>query len=144
MTWQEEVQAITTTAARYNVDPLMTLAIRIAEGPTSPYQFGILHHPATTYTLRLNECCATIRHLTAAYHANPFLAAHSWTGVRRLAYTDAWITSFGGIYCPIGADNDPRSLNRNWNHNVITEYTKLLTIGTDDPSWITRWNEPIS
>jgi hypothetical protein len=141
MTWPEEVQAVDAAAARYNVDHLFPLALRIAEGRTSHYQFGILDTRARNYTERLNECCATIRNHLCSYTGNPLTRAHSATGVRRVAYSDAFITTFGHIYCPVGADNDPRGLNRNWIGNVISEYDRLLALGTDDPTWSTRWNE---
>jgi hypothetical protein len=139
MTWAEEVQAVDAAAARYDVDPLFVLAIRAAEGHASRYQFGILDPSAVNYTTRLNECCATIRHLLTAHPDNPLCVAHSATGVKRVAYSDNFIIWFGGIYCPVGAENDPRGLNRNWVANVTSEYDRLLAIGPDDPSWSQRW-----
>jgi hypothetical protein len=142
MTWPEEVQAVDAAATRYNIDPLFPLALRIAEGVHTPYPFGILDPKARSYLDRLNECCATIRNHLTTSPANPLTLAHSSLGVRRTAYNDIWIAAFGRVYAPIGADNDPRGLNRNWIANVTAEYNKLLAIGTDDPSWQTRWMQP--
>jgi hypothetical protein len=36
------------------------------------------------------------------------------------------IVSIGAKYCPVGAKNDPKGLNRHWVPNVTTNYNKIL------------------
>lgn len=45
---------------------------------------------------------------------------------KKLSYTspEDFIRQFGTIYCPIGADNDPSGLNKNWVRNVTKIYQK--------------------
>lgn len=140
MTWAEEVQAVDAAAARYNVDPLFILAIRIAEGRHSRYPFGIVRDPAPSYAEALASCCATVRNHLCAPGSSPLVSAHCALGVRRVAYSDTWITTFGRLYCPVGAADDPRGLNDNWVRNVTAIYDQLLALGVDDPIWSERWD----
>lgn len=43
------------------------------------------------------------------------------------AETLDFIDFLGDKYCPVGADNDPKGVNKNWKKNVTYWYKKLLT-----------------
>lgn len=38
---------------------------------------------------------------------------------------DEFIDKFGDIFCPVGASNDPKGVNKNWKKNVKYFYTTL-------------------
>jgi hypothetical protein len=143
-TWPEQVQAVDAAAARYAIDPILPLALRIAEGRASKYQFGILDPNAMNYTAHLNECCATIHTLLTAYLENPLTTARTSLNLPRTAYTDAFIKNFAATYCPIGPHNNPARISHKWIRTIIDVYHELLAIGADHPSWNARWTHPQS
>ena len=79
------------------------------------------------------RACKTVRNLAATCPANPLMmvprvGSDPWTQEampRRLAVTDAFISSLAAKWAPIGAANDPHGLNRNWEANVLLTYHKL-------------------
>lgn len=75
-------------------------AIYWAEGgPKTSHPYGILAH--YKHTTPRQACINTIRH-----------AQKDWNG------KGDFIAFLGSRYCPVGAANDPRGLNRNWIKNV--------------------------
>ena len=73
-------------------------AIYKAENSTS-HPYGILAHYKVTTPRQ--ACINTIQH-----------ARRDWNG------KGDFIHFLQGRYCPIGASNDPRGLNKNWERNV--------------------------
>ena len=79
-------------------------AIRYAENGTT-YQYGIIHKRCPKgYRPQAGWCAATVQK-----NYDRWVKAGS---------RGEFITYLGGIYCPIGADNDPTGLNRHWIKNV--------------------------
>jgi hypothetical protein len=78
--------------------------IYIAEGGAkTAHPYGILAHYKTTTPRQ--ACINTIRH-----------AQRDWKG------QGDFIAFLGGRYCPVGAKNDPKGLNKNWIKNVKYYY----------------------
>ena len=75
-------------------------SIYIAEGGSkTKHPYGILAH--YKHTTPRQACINTIRH-----------ARRDWNG------KGDFIVFLGNRYCPVGAANDPRGLNKNWIRNV--------------------------
>ena len=75
-------------------------AIYIAEGGAkTSHPYGILAH--YRHTTPRQACINTINH-----------ALRDWNG------KGDFIAFLGARYCPVGAANDPRGLNKNWVKNV--------------------------
>jgi hypothetical protein len=75
-------------------------AIYLTEGGTKTnYPYGILVY--YKHTTPRQACINTIEH-----------ARRDWNG------KGDFIEFLGGRYCPIGANNDPRRLNKNWIKNI--------------------------
>jgi len=90
-------------AESYSDDQIAT-AIYYAEGGAhTSHPYGILAH--YKHTTPRQACLNTIAH-----------ARRDWNG------KGDFITFLGSRYCPVGAANDPRGLNKNWVRNV----TKIL------------------
>lgn len=82
-------------------------AIRYAENGGPGREYGILHaRVKPTYRSQAGWCAATVQKTW-----------DRWSG------TEGFITYLGARYCPVGADNDPKGLNRHWVGNV-TKFTK--------------------
>lgn len=89
--------------------PLL-LAIRKSENG-SAHQFGILNPKAKGLESQ------------AAWSAATIVKNHErW---KAAGSKGSFITYLGGIYCPVGASNDPTGLNANWIKNVTAWYNKL-------------------
>jgi len=79
-------------------------AIRYAENGKT-YQYGIIHKRCPKgYRPQAGWCAATVQK-----NHDRWIKAGS---------KGEFITYLGGIYCPIGADNDPTGLNKHWIKNV--------------------------
>jgi len=92
-------------ASQINVEKLAD-SIFIAEGGTKTrHPYGIL----TKYkvTTPRQACINTINH-----------AIRDWDG------SGDFIVFLGSRYCPIGAENDPTGLNKNWVKNVRYYYDR--------------------
>lgn len=140
MTWLEEVQAIAAAAAKYNVDPLLIMAIRRAEHGGPGREFGVVSEPAPSYALQLAVCCESVRNALTGYPGNPLCRSVRTTLISRVIYTTAFLSYFTDRYCPINADNDPTNLNRNYSHNVRAIYHDLISLGPTDPHWSDTWD----
>ena len=80
-------------------------AIYIAEGGAkTSHPYGIL--AKYKHTTPRQACINTINHALRDYKCGDFIAF------------------LGKRYCPIGASNDPRGLNKNWVKNVKYYYSK--------------------
>lgn len=121
------------------IGPLITAMIR-AEGGTSAFIHAVAcSFPETdTINLALARTAKTIRNRIIAYNefqVGPLYETirakgkDPWTGEddpRRLRFTDQFIAFLGARWAPIGALNDPTSLNLNWVPNVTRIYRELL------------------
>ena len=98
-------------AVRVNIRPELraklapiVAAIRYAENGTT-YQYGIIHKRCKAgYRNQAGWCAATVQ--------------KNWDRWQKAGAKGEFISYLGGIYCPIGADNDPNGLNHNWIGNV--------------------------
>jgi len=84
-----------------NIDKLATAIYHAENSKTHPY--GILTH--YKHTTPRQACINTIKH-----------ALRDWNG------QGDFISFLGSRYCPIGAKNDPKGLNKNWVRNVRRIY----------------------
>lgn len=126
MLWAEEVNQIAVQANLYGVDALFVQTIRKVENGGDGRQFGILSKKAPTYADQLRICCATVQARLFAYSQNPFKLQQVTSQRARLRYTESFIIWFGSLYAPIGAENDPEGINKNWVSNALDVYTKLI------------------
>lgn len=129
MLWKEEVALITAAALARMVDPLLIMAIRRAEcgGPGS--QFGIEVPGTVTYDQELLGCVGTVRHRLTLFPHNPLDRVEVVPGVTRLIYGYPFLSFLASTYCPVGAENDPEGLNKNWLGNVYDVYAKMVIVG---------------
>jgi hypothetical protein len=80
-------------------------AIRFAENGGKGREYGILHERVKpTYRSQAGWCAATVQK-----------TYDRWTA---LGMPGDFVCHLGARYCPIGADNDPTGLNKNWVSNV--------------------------
>jgi len=80
-------------------------AIRFAENGGKGREYGILHDRCEpTYRSQVGWCAATVQK-----------TYDRWTA---LGMPGEFVCHLGARYCPIGADNDPTGLNKNWVSNV--------------------------
>lgn len=85
-------------------------AIRLAEGNAN---YGILsHYKHTSYR---QACINTCKHQYRLWIKARQIASNS-----KIEYLP-WLAK---KYCPVGASNDPKGLNRNWLKNVVYFYNK--------------------
>ena len=90
----------TSVMAMDYTDDQIANAIYYAEGGAkTSHPYGILAH--YKHTTPRQACINTIRH-----------ARRDWDG------RGDFIVFLGGRYCPVGASNDPKGLNKNWIGNV--------------------------
>lgn len=88
-------------------------AIRYAENGGKGKEYGILHpRVKPTYRSQAGWCAATVQKTWDRWHKA------GCPGPDFIAY-------LGKRYCPIGADNDPKGLNKHWTKNVRHFYAKF-------------------
>ena len=119
----EELPVIKKAAARNGCkgdDFIILLAIRKAENGRPGLEFGILHpkalkliknEPERSLDIQAGWCAATIVKNRARWE--------------KTDKKEDFITFLGGRYCPVGAENDPDGLNKNWIKNVKYWFNKL-------------------
>lgn len=90
-------------------------AIKKAEGDKYPY--GILTH--YKYTSYRQACINTCKHAWKDY--SNMTARTQWRGCNSEIQ---YLEFLSKRYCPIGAKNDPKGLNKNWLKNVEYYYNK--------------------
>ena len=83
----------------FDVDKLANAIYHAEGGVKTRHPYGIL--TKYKHTTPRQACINTIKH-----------ALRDWNG------EGDFITFLGSRYCPIGASNDPRGLNKNWVKNV--------------------------
>ena len=80
-------------------------AIRFAENGGRGREYGILHDRCEpTYRSQAGWCAATVQK-----------TYDRWV---KLGMPGEFVCHLGARYCPVGADNDPTGLNKNWVSNV--------------------------
>ena len=89
-------------------------AIRYAENGGKGKEYGILHpRVKPTYRSQAGWCAATVQK-----------NYDRWVKAGRKG---EFIVFLGNRYCPVGAENDPNGLNKNWTKNVrfyVDKFTK--------------------
>jgi len=133
--YKEEIPTIIYTAERVGVEPELLLAIRMSENGRDGLQFGIIptdkykedkgiveNGKFREYKNKLEKqaswCAWTIRKNRERFGANQNRAGD-------------FINYLQKVYCPVGAENDPKNLNENWERNVRfwhDRFTSNLTI----------------
>lgn len=113
-------------ALQHGVDPLFMLAIRHAENGRPGREFGVLDGESNDFDRQLSKSTKTIRGFLDTYPHNPLIMMINGSGFRRLVYTEAFILFAQRRYCPIGAENDPEGLNKNWATNVSKHYYSFV------------------
>ncbi len=100
------------------------LAIRKQENGKKGREFGIMHAQAldTGLVTQAEWAMATIVKDTRRWHEDVLICVG---GKSRDDFVD-WIEYFGTKYCPIGASNDPKGLNKNWIPNVRRFYKEFI------------------
>ncbi len=125
MQWSDEWLLIRAAALAHGVDPFFIAAVRKAENGAPGREFGVLTLKAPTYSEQLEACCATVRNRMVEHP--PRLRVRLLTsGISRLCLNDDWIDWFAARWAPLGAANDPNSLNVNWSNNVIGLYQRAM------------------
>jgi len=115
---ERELRIIKKAANRNNCKdqlfPLL-LAIRKAENGKKGCEFGIVHPRAwnTNLDTQAGWCAATV--------VKNF---ERWSG-NGISGDGSFIEFLGSRYAPIGAENDPDNLNKNWVQNVRFWYERL-------------------
>lgn len=124
--WVIEGPRIKANAAAHGVDWAFVAAIREAENGPVGTEFGVETNGVVGYDAQLEACTATIAHRLEAYPSNPLIRCFSADGFSRIRYTPTFIAYFASVWAPIGADNDPQSLNKNWYKNASAAYQRLV------------------
>ena len=88
-------------------------AIRYAENGGAGKEFGILNPKANTYRKQAGWCAATVQ--------------KNWDRWVESGRKVDFITFLGNRYCPVGAENDPNGLNKNWVKNVTQFYCEFYS-----------------
>jgi len=96
----------------YPVNPFaLLLAIREAERGRPGFEFGIVKAKDTDLKTQCEYACKTIKNNFSRFKAQK--------------KEEDFIAYLGKRYAPIGAENDPDNLNRNWVHNVRWFYERF-------------------
>lgn len=82
----------------YSNDQIANAIYHAEGGAKTNHPYGILAHYKTTSSRQ--ACINTIKHARRDFVEGDFIAF------------------LGNRYCPVGASNDPRGLNKNWVRNV--------------------------
>ena len=106
-------------AIRVNVRPEMretlapiVAAIRYAENGSKGREYGILHKRVKpTYRSQAGWCAASVQ--------------KNWDRWVAAGSKGEFIVFLGNRYCPVGADNDPKGLNKHWIRNVSHYSSKI-------------------
>ncbi len=128
MTWQDECKLIIDAAHVAGVDPRFVAAIRKQENGASGREFGVLSVPAKGYDAQLRVTCRSVAHRLHSYYDDVMDSPLRKTKDDTV-YSDDFIEYFGNIWSPVGARNDPRSLNKNWIANVRKLYARACREG---------------
>ena len=112
------ISACVTNIKRSNrrvLEPIVA-AIRYSENGKAGKEFGILHKRCpNTFRGQAGWCAATVQK-----------NYDRWLRTKpKECTTQEFIVFLGARYCPIGAENDPTNLNKNWVGNVTHYYKKF-------------------
>lgn len=84
---------------------VIVAAIRYAENGKKGKEYGILHpRVKPTYRSQAGWCAATVQ--------------KNYDRWKKGGCKGEFVVFLGNRYCPVGADNDPDNLNKNWVPNV--------------------------
>lgn len=115
---KEEVAIINKVADEYNLKGekrTLLFVIRLVENGTLGREFGVLSPEA-------------MRYKNDPDWRKSFTTQARWAaGTIKKRYTD--LESFSARWCPVGADNDPKGLNKNWLPNARYWMTELKKEG---------------
>lgn len=125
MNWSDEWLLIRAAAIAHGIDPFFVAAIRKAENGAAGREFGVLTVKAPTYSEQLEAACATVRNRMVE-HPPRYRPRLLTSGISRLCLNDDWIEWFAARWAPLGASNDPNSLNVHWSDNVIALYRREM------------------
>ena len=107
------------TSRKYNLNPLLVTAIMYHEtGNGTSWACTTKNNPAGLMGSRGLMQFATIEN-----------GIEKMCKVLKELYIDKGLTSIEEIqkkYCPIGAENDPKGLNKHWLPNVTSKYEKII------------------
>lgn len=124
MKWIDEVRFILDASVVYGVDPYFIAAIRRAENGGPGREYGVISVAAPSYEEQLDVCCKSVRNKLIKYTGNPLTLYKT-----RAGYGADFIGFFQSTWAPIGAENDPNGLNKNWVGNVTKIYEKFMRGG---------------
>jgi hypothetical protein len=117
---KQEIMKITDACVRNHIKDVrlvtIVFAIRKSEGQRDDkYQFGIKHPSCSIndFNEQAGWCAATVQKNWDRYGGNDIME---------------FIEFLGKKYAPIGVDNDPNNLNKNWVNNVKFWYSSLMRI----------------
>jgi len=111
--FQDAINVNIKPSLRSKLAPIVA-AIRYSENGKAGKEFGILHKRCPkTFRGQAGWCAATV----AKNHARWLKAGKQ----------GEFVVFLGRRYCPVGADNDPNSLNQHWIGNV-RHYTGKFSI----------------
>ena len=131
-----EIPTIVGTAERVGVDVSLLLAIRMAENGRDGLQFGVIpteaYDRSTGYRLNgVRVPYGSKLEKQASWSAHTIMNARkrydALGPAEKEIYID-FIDFLGDSYCPVGAPNDPKGLNGNWEGNV-RRYQNMLKAG---------------
>ena len=125
----DETSLIFKHAERLDIEPELLMAIRTAENGAPGREYGIIPNARYAqdngYTMNgtfypyINEtekqvawCARTVKNNEERFKTN---------SKDKIDFIDY----LGDIYCPVGASNDPRGLNRHWKGNVRRFYEQF-------------------
>lgn len=116
--WTTEKPLIRVAAIAKGVDPAFLMAIRQTENGGSGIEFGVEPPGQYDYNGQLSMAVATVAHRLQSYPGNPLTRNSN----NQVVYNDKFIAYFASIWAPVGASNDPNSLNANWHTNCAKFY----------------------
>lgn len=96
----------------YPVNPFaLLLAIREAEKGRKGFEFGVVSAKDSDLKTQCRLACETVKNHLARFQAQ--------------SGEEDFIAFLGKSYAPLGAENDPHNLNRNWVKNVKWFYERF-------------------
>ena len=119
-----ELDTIMRIADEIGVDPRYLAAIRIAENGGPGREFGVLSVSAPTYEEQARVAAISIRNNIGRYESATGSSAIDDLGRLTQAFTEF----MANRWAPVGAENDPTSLNRYWPRNVMTAYLNAESV----------------
>lgn len=115
---EHEQEHILRIAAEIGVPAAFLAAIRIAENGRAGREFGVLSESADTYEAQARIAALSIRNNSYRYVAR----FKEWPTDAQGGLSEAFTKFMAARWAPVGATNDPTSLNANWPRNVWRVY----------------------